>query len=191
MAEIVLFHHSQGLTPGIRAFADELAAAGHVVHVPDLFDGRTFDDVETGVSHAQELGFDTVMARGVAAAEDLPAELVYAGFSMGVMPAQRLAQTRPGAVGALFVDACLPVEEFGTWPDGLPVQIHGGVDDDWFAEDLESARALAGSVPTAELFLYSGTAHLFADRSLRGHDPAAAALLGERALAFLGSVAGR
>lgn len=189
MAEIVLFHHSQGLTPGIRAFGDELAGAGHVVHVPDLFDGRTFDDVETGVAHAQELGFDTVMARGVAATEGLPDALVYAGFSMGVMPAQKLAQTRPGAVGALFVDACLPVEEFGAWPEGLPVQVHGGVDDEWFAEDLESARALAGSVPTAELFVYSGTAHLFADRSVRGHDPAAAALLRERALAFLAPLA--
>ncbi|MEL7975839.1 dienelactone hydrolase family protein [Isoptericola sp. F-RaC21] len=188
MAEIILFHHSQGLTPGIRAFADELAASGHVVHVPDLFDGRTFDDVETGVAHAQELGFDTVLARGAAAADDLPADLVYAGFSMGVMPAQRLAQTRPGAVGALFLDACLPVEEFGAWPEGLPVQIHGGLDDEWFAEDLESARALADSTPTAELFLYSGTAHLFADSSLSGHDAQAAGLVLQRALAFLGAL---
>lgn len=188
MAEIVLFHHSQGLTPGVRAFADELAAAGHTVHVPDLFEGRTFDDVESGVAHAQELGFDTVMARGVAAAEQLPAELVYAGFSMGVMPAQRLAQTRPGAVGALFVDACLPVEEFGSWPDGLPVQVHGGADDAWFAEDLPSARALADSVATADLFLYDGTAHLFADSSTQGYDAAAAGLLRDRALTFLASL---
>jgi len=185
MAEIILFHHSQGLTPGVRAFADELTAAGHTVHVPDLFEGRTFDDVESGVAHAQEIGFDTVVARGAAAAGVLPAEVVYAGFSMGVMPAQKLAQTRSGAVGALFMDGCLPVEEFGTWPEGVPVQIHGGADDEWFAEDLASARALADSSSTAELFLYSGTAHLFADSSLRGHDPDAAGLLRERALAFL------
>ena len=188
MAEIVLFHHSQGLTPGVRAFADDLAAAGHVVHVPDLFEGRTFEDVGSGVAHAQAIGFDTVLARGVAAAEGLPAELVYAGFSMGVMPAQKLAQTRPGAVGALFLDACLPVEEFGTWPEGLPVQVHGGLDDEWFAEDLESARALAGTVPTAELFLYSGTAHLFADSSLPGHDARAAGLVLQRALPFLAAL---
>ncbi|SKC52190.1 dienelactone hydrolase family protein [Krasilnikoviella flava] len=188
MAEIVLFHHSQGLTPGVRAFADDLTAAGHTVHVPDLFEGRMFDDVESGVAHAREIGFDTVLDRGVAAAEAFPAEVVYAGFSMGVMPAQKLTQTRPGATGALFVDACLPVEEFGSWPDGVPVQVHGGVDDEWFAEDLESARALVGSTPTAELFLYSGTAHLFADSSLQGHDPAAAGLLRQRTLAFLASL---
>jgi len=189
MAEIVLFHHCQGLTSGIRAFAGELTAAGHTVHVPDLFEGRTFDDVESGVAHAQEIGFDTVMDRGLAAVDPLPAELVYAGFSLGVMPAQRLAQTRLGALGALFVDACLPAEEFGAWPAGLPAQVHGGVDDEWFAEDLPAARELTDTVETAELFLYHGTAHLFADSSLAGHDPQAAALLLERARTFLGSLA--
>lgn len=185
MSEILLFHHAQGLTAGVRAFADELAAAGHTVHVPDLFEGRTFGDVESGVAHAREIGFDNVLARGVAAAEALPESLVYAGFSMGVMSAQKLAQTRPGAVGALFFDSCLPVSEFGAWPDGLPVQIHGGTDDDWFAEDLEFAQQLADSVPTAELFLYSGTKHLFADPSLAAYDAPAAGLLRERTLSFL------
>lgn len=185
MSEVILFHHAQGLTAGVRAFADELRSAGHTVHVPDLFDGRTFDTVESGVDHAREIGFDNVLARGVAAADDLPNNVVYAGFSLGVMPAQKLAQTRAGAAGALFFDSCLPVSEFGTWPDGLSAQIHGGVDDEWFAEDLEFARKLADSVPTAELFLYSGTAHLFADSSLASYDPAAAGLVLERTKTFL------
>lgn len=188
MSDIILFHHAQGLTKGVRAFADELSAAGHTVHVPDLFDGRTFDDLEAGVSYAREIGFDTVLARGVAAAESLSTELVYAGFSMGVMSAQKLAQTRPGAVGALFFDSCLPVSEFGQWPDGLPAQIHGGVDDEWFAEDLEFARQLADSTPAAELFLYSGTSHLFADSSLASYDAPAAGLLLERTRAFLAAL---
>ena len=185
MSEIILFHHAQGLTDGVRAFAGELTAAGHTVHLPDLFDGRTFDTVEAGVAHAGDIGFDTVVDRAVAAAEHLPSAVVHAGFSMGVMPAQRLAQTRPGAVGALFIDACLPVAEFGGWPNGVPVQIHGGADDEWFAEDLPAARELADSVPTAELFLYNGTSHLFADSSLPGHDPRAARQLMERTTAFL------
>lgn len=189
MSEIILFHHAQGLTPGVRAFAGELSAAGHTVHVPDLFEGRTFDDVKSGVAHAQEIGFDNVLARGVAAVESLPDELVYAGFSMGVMPAQKLVQTRPGAVGALFFDACLPVAEFGQWPAGVPVQIHGGVDDEWFAEDLEFAQQLADSSPTAELFRYSGTKHLFADSSLDSYDPEAAGLLLGRTLSFLAALA--
>lgn len=185
MSEVILFHHAQGLTEGVRAFAGELSAAGHTVHLPDLFDGRTFGDVASGVDHAREIGFDNVLARGVAAAEALPNELVYAGFSMGVMSAQKLAQTRAGAVGALFFDSCLPVSEFGAWPDGLPAQIHGGADDEWFAEDLEAARELADSVPSVELFLYTGTAHLFADSSLTAYDAKAAGLLLERTLAFL------
>ena len=126
MAEIVLFHHVQGLTPGVTAFADELRAAGHTVHTPDLFDGRTFPTLEEGIAHARTVGFGTILDRGVTAAESLGPDLVYAGFSMGVMPAQKLAQTRQGAQGALFFDSCLPVTEFGDgWPDGVPVQVHG------------------------------------------------------------------
>ena len=189
MSEILLFHHAQGLTAGVRAFADRLTAAGHTVHLPDLFDGRTFGDVESGVDHARELGFDNVLQKGVAAADALPKDVVYAGFSMGVMPAQKLAQTRQGALGALFFDSCLPVSEFGSWPEGLPAQIHGGVDDEWFVEYLESARQLADSVPTAELFLYSGTEHLFADSSLTSYDAAAAGLLLDRTLSFLAGLA--
>src|SRR3712207_5140853 len=125
MAEVVLFHHAQGLTPGVVAFAEELRRAGHTVHAPDLYDGRTFATLGEGVTYAEEIGFGEVIERGVRAVEGLPAELVYAGFSMGVGPAQRLAQTRPRVRGALLLHACLPVSEFGpSWPAGLPVQAH-------------------------------------------------------------------
>ncbi len=132
MAEILLFHHAQGLTPGVISFADQLRAAGHVVHTPDLYDGKTFDTVEDGVAHAQEVGFDTVIERGVRAADGLPERMVYAGFSLGVMPAQSLAQTRPGARGALLFHGALPPSEFGgPWPQDLPLQIHIMEDDKW------------------------------------------------------------
>ncbi|GAA1938462.1 dienelactone hydrolase family protein [Nocardioides marmoribigeumensis] len=188
MAEVVLFHHAQGLTAGVRAFADRLREAGHTVHTPDLFAGRTFDSVEEGVDHARSLGFDAVREAGVAAAQDLPAEIVYAGFSLGVMPAQQLAQTRTGARGALLLDSCLPAEEFGTWPAGLRAQVHGSVSDEWFEEDLPFARELAETNPTVELFTYEGPGHLFADSSVASYDEAAAAVLLERVLGFLGSV---
>jgi dienelactone hydrolase len=187
MAEILLFHHAQGLTPGVNAFADELRAAGHTVHTPDMFEGKTFDSIEEGVGYARETGFDTVLDRGVQAAEGLPEELVYAGFSLGVMPAQKLAQTRAGAKGALFFDSAIPPEEFGSsWPEGLPLQIHMMEDDEWAQEDLPAARELAEG--GAELFLYPGDAHLFADPSLPQHDEEAAALLKERVRTFLDKV---
>ncbi len=65
MAEVLLFHHAQGLTPGIRAFADELRAAGHTVHTPDLFDGRTFASIDEGMAAVKEIGFDEILERGV------------------------------------------------------------------------------------------------------------------------------
>ena len=189
MAEVLLFHHAQGQTEGFLGFADELRAAGHTVHTPDLYDGKTFADLDDGVGYAKEVGFGVIMDRGVAAAEDLPAELVYAGFSLGVLPAQMLAQTRSGAKGALLFSAAMPPSEFDApWPDGVPVQIHMMEDDEWAEEDLPAARELVGGVENAELFLYPGDGHLFADSSLGDYDPEAAALLKERVLVFLDGV---
>ncbi len=186
MAEVLLYHHVQGLTDGVRAFADELREASHTVHTPDLFDGRTFGSIEDGFAYARARGLESIRERGTAAADGLPSELVYAGFSFGVPIAQRLAQTRPGARGALLIDACLPVAEFGpAWPAGVPVQIHGKEDDEFFDEDLPAARELAASTARAELFVYPGDQHLFADSSLGGFDPEAAALLVARVRAFL------
>jgi dienelactone hydrolase len=185
MAEILLFHHAQGQTSGFLAFADELRAAGHVVHAPDLYDGRTFENLDEGVGYAKDVGFGTIAERGRQSAGDLPNELVYAGFSLGVMPAQMLAQTRPGARGALLFSAAFAASEFGSWPPGLPVQIHLMEEDEWALEDLPAARELVGNTDRAELFLYPGDRHLFADNSLPDYDEAAATLLTRRVLAFL------
>jgi len=188
MAEILLFHHAQGLTLGVLAFADDLRADGHIVHTPDLYDGNTFDDLDEGVGYAKKVGFDTILERGRQTADDLPNELVYAGFSLGVMPAQLLAQTRLGAKGALFFSAALPASEFGAWPDGVPAQIHMMEDDAWAEEDLPAARELAETVDGVELFLYPGDKHLFADSSLKDYDEAAATLLQERVRELLGNL---
>ena len=189
MTEIALYHHIQGLTGGVRSFADQLREAGHTVHTPDLFDGLTFDTLEHGMAFAREAGFGALAERGVAAAEAIDPDVVYAGFSFGVMVAQQLAQTRPGASGALLLYSCLPVSEFGdAWPDGVPVQVHGKEGDPFFAEDLDAARALVDSTEQAELFLYPGDEHLFADSSLPAYDAAATAMLTERVLRFLGAV---
>jgi dienelactone hydrolase len=186
MTEVVLYHHVQGLTDGVRSFADDLRQAGHTVHTPDLFEEQTFDTIEDGMAFARETGFGALAERGVAAAEGIRDDAVYAGFSFGVSVAQQLAQTRPGAGGALLMYSCFPVSEFGTaWPDGVPVQVHGKEGDPFFAEDLEAAQALVDSTDQAELFLYPGEEHLFADSSLPAYDAAAAALLMERVLAFL------
>lgn len=191
MATVLLYHHAQGQTPGFRAFAGQLRAAGHTVHTPDLYEGRTFDSLDDGVGYADEIGFPEIIDRGVRAADNLPHDLVYAGFSLGVLPAQSLAQTRPGARGALLFHSCVPVSEFGpSWPDGVPVQIHGMDADPFFVGegDIEAAQALADSTSQAELFLYPGDKHLFADSSLPSYDSDAAALLTKRVLAFLAAL---
>jgi dienelactone hydrolase len=195
MAEIVLFHHAQGLTEGVRAFADDLRQAGHTVHLPDAYEGNVFDTLDEGLGYAKATGFDTVSNRSIAAAEalgkgELGDGLYYAGFSLGVIPAQQLAQTHAGARGALLLHGCLPVTEFSeAWPAGVPVQVHAMDEDPFFTEedgDLDSAKALVAATPDAELFLYPGREHLFSDSSLPAYDEAASALLKTRVLEFLG-----
>ncbi len=193
MAEILMFHHAQGLTAGLIAFADELRAAGHTVHTPDLFDGRTFASIDEGMAFIGEQGFETVQARGVRLADDYPAELVYAGFSFGVTIAQRLAQTRPGARGALLFYSAIPITgewAFGPWPTGVPVQIHGMDNDPYFVGegDVDAAREIVAAAGDGELFLYPGDQHYFSDSSLPSYDAEATALLTERVLEFLARV---
>jgi dienelactone hydrolase len=176
MAEVLLFHHAQGPTPGFLAFADQLRGAGHT---------------DVGGATAARFGFGEIINRGAAAAAGLPAELVYAGFSLGVLPAQSLAQTRAGARGALLFHSCVPISQFGSsWPDGVPVQVHAMEGDPFFVEDgdIDAARALVDQVESAELFLYPGDQHLFADSSLPAYDPEAAALLSQRVLGFLSAL---
>jgi dienelactone hydrolase len=194
MVEVLLFHHVQGLTAGVQAFADDLRSGGHEVHVPDLFEGRTFGSIDEGMAHARELG-DAVDKRADSIAAGLPETLVYAGFSMGGGVAQRLAQTRPGARGALLYETCYPISgewAFGPWPAGVPVQVHGMDADPFFAEeggDIDAARVLVATHPDlAELYLYPGDRHLFADGSLPSHDPEARGLLLRRTLEFLDRV---
>jgi dienelactone hydrolase len=194
MAEVLLFHHAQGLTPGVLAFADELRAAGHLVHTPDLFEGRRFDSIDDGMAYVGQIGFDEIQARGERASEGLSESVVYAGFSLGGVAVQKLAQTRPGAVGALLFYSCIPISgewAIGPWPDGVPVQIHGMDADPYFLEDLAAAQEIVETVPDAELFLYPGDQHYFADSSLPSFDAEAAALLTERVLMFLARVTER
>jgi dienelactone hydrolase len=190
MTEVILFHHAQGLTAGVIAFADELRHAGHMVHTPDLFEGRTFPTLEEGLAYVESVGFGEMIRRGADEDVERSPEVVYIGFSMGVLPAQQLTQTRPGARGAVFVHSCVPTSEFGEWPDGVPVQIHGMDADPFFVEegDIEAARALVEEAADAELFVYRGDGHLFADSSLPSYDPDAAAVLTSRVLEFLARV---
>jgi dienelactone hydrolase len=190
MTDVLMFHHAQGLTPGVLALAERLRAAGHTVTTPDLYDGAVFDRLEDGVAHAQSVGFGALLERGERAADGLPDDLVYAGFSLGVLPAQKLAQNRPGARGALLVSSCIPAAEFGAWPTSVALQVHAKAEDPLMVEDgdLEAARELVGSVDGAELLLYPGDEHLFTDSSLASYDEAAATLFTERALAFLARV---
>ena len=191
MTEVVLFHHALGLTPGILGFADDLRRDGHTVHTPDLFDGRTFDTIDAGMAYTEQAGgFDEMFARGARAVDALPAEVVYIGFSLGVLNAQKLAQTRPGARGAVLAYACVPASFFGPWPAEVPVRIHAMDADPIFNDegDAEAARALVKEAPDAELYLYRGDQHYFADSSLPSYDPEATALLTTRVLQFLARV---
>lgn len=183
MTEIVLFHSALGLRPGVHAFADELRSDGHTVHVPDLYEGHVFDDRLDGVAHRDRIGIPALVDRATKSVADLPAELVYAGFSLGSAPAQLLAQTRPGARGALLLHGALPTAEFGApWPSGVPLAVHTTESDPFV--DQDAAEELVAEA-SGELFRYLGASHLFLDPDLPDYEPAAAVLATERILTFL------
>ena len=187
MAQILLFHHAHGLTAGVLGFADELRTNGHSVVTPDLLDGKMFADLDEGVAYAEEMGFEALMDRGVAMAADLPHDVVSAGFSLGVMPAQKLAQTRDGALGALLYHETLPTAMFGRgWPERVALQIHVSEGDPWADHDAieDVHREVAGS----ELYRYPGSAHLFADPTTPEYDRTSADTLMDRTLAFLARI---
>ena len=191
MTELVLFHHALGLTDGVRTFADLIRAQGHTVHTPDLFEGRTFPTIDEGIGYAGSIGFDEVIRRGTEAAADLPQQVVFGGFSVGVMPAQQLLQTTPGALGGLFLHAFIdPAQLPGSWPGDTAVQVHGMDEDPFFIGDgdLDAARAVSADHPGVEIFLYPGSAHLFTDSSSADYDQASAATVLERTSAYLSSV---
>jgi dienelactone hydrolase len=184
MPDILLFHHALGQTRRFHEFADELRGAGNTVHAPDLYDGKTFEDLDAGVGYAEQVGFPEIIARGTAAASDLPTHIVYAGFSLGALPAQALTQTRPGAVGALLFHGGVPTSEFDRpWPLGVPLQMHMMEGDGWV--ELDVCQALAEQIEQAELFVYPGSGHLFADSTSRDYEADSARLLLDRTLAFL------
>ncbi|CAN5368463.1 dienelactone hydrolase family protein [soil metagenome] len=195
MTEIVLFHHAQGLTSGVVALADRFRAAGHTVHLPDVYEGATFSDLDSGMANAKRIGFQRLLDEAAAAAADLPADVVYIGLSLGVLPAQQLAQQKAAARAAILLGSAVPATEFGeAWPASVPLQIHGMDADPIFVEegDIDAARELVASAEGhsagAELFLYPGDGHLFIDNSLSDYDEGAAELAIERMLGLLARV---
>jgi dienelactone hydrolase len=187
MADVILFNHALGVTEGVRAFADRLRAGGHQVTVGDLFQGKTFDDIESGVAYEEELDWDEVVARSEALIAPLPPEVVIGGFSLGAVYAQRLTQTRKGALGALlYHGGDQPLDEDETWPAAAGLQVHVSEGDKWF--NREGSEQLVSAVPGGELFLYPGSGHLFTDSSWEEYDEASTTLVIERSLAFLDRV---
>lgn len=194
MAEVLLLHHVQGLTQGVRELTERLREGGHTVHAPDLFDGELPASIDEGLALARRLG-DDLDAAADRVAEALPPQTVYAGVSYGVSIAQRLAQTRPDVGGALLYEACLPVTgewATGPWPATVPVQVHGMERDPFFGleGDVDAAREVVEQVgpDVAELFVYPGDRHLFTDSSLPSYDAAATSLVVERSLELLARV---
>ncbi|HEX5115497.1 MAG TPA: dienelactone hydrolase family protein [Pseudonocardiaceae bacterium] len=192
MTTVVLFHSVLGRRPAVLATGEALRAAGHEVTVPDLYDGEVFDDMNVAVGHYEGIGVPEMIRRTEAAVADLPADVVYAGFSNGGVSAEYLAASRPGARGALLLHAAIPLPALGipAWPAGLPAQVHYASADPWRSADgvdllAESVRAAGGRF---EFFEYPVTGHLFADPGMPEYDEKSAALLLERMLKFLGEV---
>ncbi len=198
MAEVVLFHSALGLRPAVINAADRLRAAGHTVHTPDYYDGEVFDNLDEGLQKRDALGYAEIVRRTRKSIAGLSTGLVFAGFSLGIAPAELLVTTRPGARGAVLMHGAIPVEElegFGVerWPSGVPVQVHYAAEDPWV--EAEEVKALGETVRKAgaifEEHIYPGSGHLFADTGLPEYDRASSEAMWRRVLAFLDRIDAR
>jgi len=194
MAEVVLFHSILGLRPAVAEAAERLRAAGHTVHTPDLFGGRTFDSYEPAFAWVESSGIDQhLVERTHAAVDSLPAEVVYAGFSLGAYSAELLAAARPGARGLLLFHGAISLAGIDVvlWPADVPVQVHYALDDPYREQDeLESFQgSVIASGAEFELYDYPIAGHLFTDRALADeYDETSAGQLYSRTLEFLDRV---
>lgn len=192
MTQIVLFHPVLGLRDSVQEFAESWRSAGHVVHLPDLYDGRVFDDYDDAFAFLADIGGpETLLRRTDAAVEGVDTDVVYAGFSSGLRAVTHLVCTRPGARGALCFHGAVPPRAVGAsrWAGGVPAQVHEGELDPFRepAVNAEFETAVVASGSPVEYFLYPGVrGHLFADQGLPDeYDAPAAALMAERAERFL------
>ncbi|MGO1167390.1 MAG: dienelactone hydrolase family protein [Janibacter sp.] len=182
MASILLLHSALGLRPGVHDVADRLRAHGHEVRVPDFYEGHVFDVEAEGIAHrdAHPEYFEHV--RGVA--DDMPADTVLAGFSLGSFFAQRLAAKRPTSRGAILISSVTAPRP--PW-SGVPVQVHRYATDPWIRPaDVDAlGEAVRASGAPFEDHVTPGEGHLFTDPDLPGYDEAATAASVERIAAFL------
>jgi dienelactone hydrolase len=187
--EVVVYRSAYGLRPAIIEFADRLRVAGHLVHTPDLYDGEVFSDRNDAVGKIQQLGFDRLLERALAAVESLPHDLVYAGFSNGGACAELLAATRPGARGAILIHAPLMVRDLGwtVWPSNVHVQVHFADKDPIRNQAVIDALGVKvrQSGSNFEQFDYDAPGHLFADPTFPAYNVIAAELMTRRVLEFL------
>ncbi|MBB5118522.1 dienelactone hydrolase [Streptomyces eurocidicus] len=174
----------------MHAAAERLRAAGHEVHVPDLYEGRTADTVEDGMAIKDEIGHEELLRRAIVAAAPLSDRgLVYAGFSLGGSVAQNLALGDEKARGLLLLHGTSDLAEDAA-VDELPVQLHVADPDPFEPHDWLNAWYLrmrrAGA--EVEVHRYAGAGHLFTDPELPDHDAEAAEAAWRVALAFLDEV---
>ncbi|MFB9365403.1 dienelactone hydrolase family protein [Kitasatospora sp. NPDC001664] len=188
MAQIVLFHSVYGLRPAVHRAAERLRAAGHEVHTPDFFEGRTFEDVEEAMAYKEELGSEELLRRAVTAVAPLlvpDARLVYAGYSLGAALAQNLALADEKALGLLLLHGTSDIREDAA--TSLPVQLHVAEPDAFEPEDWLNAWYLNMTKAGAdvEIHRYRGAGHLYTDAELPDYDAEAAERTWAVALDFL------
>ncbi|MCF6523047.1 dienelactone hydrolase family protein [Streptomyces sp. JJ36] len=187
MATVVLFHSAYGLRPAVQQAADRMREAGHTVHVPDLYEGRSAGTVEEGMALHDEIGRDELLMRAITAtAPHSEHGLVYAGLSLGGAVAQTLALGDTRARGLLLFHGTSDIAEDAS-VDELPVQLHVADPDPFEPHDWLNAWYLRMQRAGAEVEVhrYPGAGHLYTDPGLDDHDAEAAELTWRTALGFL------
>lgn len=185
VALIVLFHSVYGLRPVEADAAERLRDKGHSVVTPDLYAGHVAETIDAGFALADRVGWQTITSRARTAVDELAADAILAGISMGASVVEALLPQRPQAAGVLLWHGLADIPT--TARAGLPVQAHLADPDQYFPAARITAwiQAAAAGPAHADLFTYPQAGHFFTDSSLSDYDAPAAALAWERSVNFL------
>lgn len=198
---VLVLHAWWGLTEAFTGVCDRLAANGFVALAPGLYpDGET----TASISEAEQLVAkydavsETVEAIALAALNQLRAlplttggQVGAIGFSYGAYWALRLSQIRPDELAAVVAVYGTSDGDFGA--ARAAYQGHFAEHDPF--EPLEGVRAFEQRIRAAgrevTFHIYPGAGHWFVEANRPdAYDPATAALVWERTLAFFAAYLG-
>ena len=180
---VLVLHEFFGMTPFFTGLADRLRDDRFTALVPDVYEGAVAGSVEEAKTLARSLDDERTVGTLMEAVEHMRMNwhprVGVVGFSLGASLAAALAQeTQLDAVVLYYGFSEIDPSRWDA-----PLLVHAAENDEW--DSLEDLRAALSPVEDAEIHVYPGTGHWFANEDVTdAYSPDAAETAYDRTLEF-------